>query len=129
MAELIAIGYDDMEMADKAAEEVNRLAQDLVILQGLSKYGGRVLKSSLSSDAEHQLQEALAGAGDNGRTQATTAAPAPGECLTLVLNGRARTRRCRHPDSGREDLPHGSGDLAEVRQLVEHASRSVLDCL
>ncbi|HWE10946.1 MAG TPA: DUF1269 domain-containing protein [Solirubrobacteraceae bacterium] len=31
MAELIAIGYDDMETADRAAEEVYRLAQDLVV--------------------------------------------------------------------------------------------------
>jgi uncharacterized membrane protein len=31
VAELIAIGYDDMEMADRAAEEVYRLAHDLVI--------------------------------------------------------------------------------------------------
>ena len=31
MAELIAIGYDDMETADRAAQEVYRLANDLVI--------------------------------------------------------------------------------------------------
>jgi uncharacterized membrane protein len=31
VAELIAIGYDDMETAERAAEEVYRLAQDLVI--------------------------------------------------------------------------------------------------
>jgi uncharacterized membrane protein len=31
-------------------------------VDALSKYGGRVLKSSLSTDAEGQLQEALAGA-------------------------------------------------------------------
>jgi hypothetical protein len=30
-AELIAIGYDDMETADKAAEELYRVAHDLVI--------------------------------------------------------------------------------------------------
>jgi uncharacterized membrane protein len=176
VAELIAIGYDDMETAHQAAEEVYRLAQDLVIepeavavivrdekgryhvttnhhpvaegvtwgvlwgalfgllffvpvfglaigglfgvvfgllervgvdkefqaevrdmvkpgtsalflvvdkvtpdkaTQALSKYGGRVLKSSLSSDAERQLQEALAGARDGGRTEVTTDAPAP----------------------------------------------------
>lgn len=175
MAELIAIGYDDMETAHKAAEEVYRLAQDLVIepeavavivrdekgryhvstnhhpvaegvtwgvlwgalfgllffvpvfglavgglfgvlfgvlervgvdrefqaevrdmvkpgtsalflvvdkvtpdkaIQALSKYGGRVLKSSLSSDAEQQLQQALAGHGDGGRAAATAEAPA-----------------------------------------------------
>jgi uncharacterized membrane protein len=162
VAELIAIGYDDEETAHKAAEEVYRLAHDLIIepeavavivrdkegryhvttnhhpvaegvtwgmfwgvlfgllffvpvfglavggifgalfgvlgkigidkqfqqqvrdmvqpgtsalfmildkitpdrtLEALSKYGGRVLKTSLSSDAEQQLQEALAGAG------------------------------------------------------------------
>ena len=161
MADLIAIGYDDEETAEKAAEEVYRLAQDLVIepeavavikrdekgkykvvtnhhpvatgvtwgmfwgilfgllffvpvfglavggvlgglfgtidkigidktfqqevrdmlapgtsalflvvdkvtpdkaVEALSKYGGRVLKTSLSEDAEQQLQEALAGA-------------------------------------------------------------------
>jgi uncharacterized membrane protein len=32
-------------------------------MDALSKYGGRVLKSSLSRDAEKQLQEALARAG------------------------------------------------------------------
>lgn len=32
-------------------------------LDALSKYGGRVLKTSLSGDAEQQLQESLAGAG------------------------------------------------------------------
>jgi uncharacterized membrane protein len=32
-------------------------------LAALSKYGGRVLKTSLSEDAEQKLQEALAGAG------------------------------------------------------------------
>ncbi|MEA2159753.1 MAG: hypothetical protein QOD66_2133 [Solirubrobacteraceae bacterium] len=32
-------------------------------LTALSKFGGRVLKSSLSGDAERQLQDALAGAG------------------------------------------------------------------
>jgi uncharacterized membrane protein len=32
-------------------------------LEALSKYGGRVLKTSLSEDAEQKLQEALAGAG------------------------------------------------------------------
>ena len=162
MADLIAIGYDDEETAERAAEEVYRLAQDLVIepeavavikrdkngrykvitnhhpvaegvtwgmfwgilfgllffipvfglavggalgavfgaigkigidktfqqevrdmlqpgtsalflvvdkvtpdkaIQALSKYGGRVLKTSLSADAEEKLQEALAGAG------------------------------------------------------------------
>ena len=171
MAELIVIGYDDMETAQKAAEEVYRLAQDLIIepeavavivrdekgryhvttnhhpvaegvswgmlwgalfgllffvpvfglaigaafgalfgelekigidkgfqqqvrdmvkpgtsalfmvvdkvttdkaIQALGEYGGRVLKSSLSSDAEERLQEALAGA---GRTPATAGAP------------------------------------------------------
>ena len=162
MADLIAIGYDDEETAERAAEEVYRLAQDLVIepeavavikrdkngrykvitnhhpvaegvtwgmfwgilfgllffipvfglavggalgavfgaigkigidktfqqevrdmlqpgtsalflvvdkvtpdkaIEALSKYGGRVLKTSLSADAEEKLQEALAGAG------------------------------------------------------------------
>ena len=162
MADLIAIGYDDEERAERAAEEVYRLAHDLVIepeavavikrdkngrykvitnhhpvaegvtwgmfwgvlfgllffipvfglavggvlgalfgtidkigidktfqqevrdmlqpgtsalflvvakvtpdkaVGALSKYGGRVLKTSLSEDAEQKLQEALAGAG------------------------------------------------------------------
>jgi uncharacterized membrane protein len=162
VADLIAIGYDDEERAERAAEEVYRLAQDLVIepeavavikrdkngrykvitnhhpvaegvtwgmfwgilfgllffipvfglavggalgavfgaigkigidktfqqevrdmlqpgtsalflvvdkvtpdkaIQALSKYGGHVLKTSLSADAEEKLQEALAGAG------------------------------------------------------------------
>jgi uncharacterized membrane protein len=168
VAELIAIGYDDMETADRAAEEVYRLATDLVIqpeavavivrdekgkyrvhtnhhpvaegltwgmlwgalfgllffvpvfglavggvfgalfgvfekvgidksfqeqvrdmvkpgtsalfmivdkvmtdraLEALSKYGGQVLKTSLSRDAEQQLQAALQGTGAEVRDQ------------------------------------------------------------
>jgi uncharacterized membrane protein len=53
MADLIAIGYEDEETAQRAAEEI----------AALSKYGGTVLKTSLSTDAEEQLKEALAGAG------------------------------------------------------------------
>jgi uncharacterized membrane protein len=41
---------------------VDKVTPDKAI-QALSKYGGRVLKTSLSSDTERQLQEALAGAG------------------------------------------------------------------
>jgi uncharacterized membrane protein len=45
MADLIAIGYDD-----------NTTAVD-----ALSQFGGTVLKSSLSKDAEQELQTALHG--------------------------------------------------------------------
>ncbi|HEX3801968.1 MAG TPA: DUF1269 domain-containing protein [Solirubrobacteraceae bacterium] len=41
---------------------VNKVTPDKAI-EALSKYGGRVLKTSLSADAEQKLQEALAGAG------------------------------------------------------------------
>jgi uncharacterized membrane protein len=174
MAELIAIGYDDEQTAIKAAEEVNRLAKDLIIepeavaaivrdkegkfkvvtnhhpvaegvtwgmlwgalfgllffvplfgfavgaalgglfgaveklgidasfqedvremvqpgtsalfmvvekvttdkaLEALSKYGGRVLKTSLPNDAERQLQEALHG-GASGQRETEGAVPA-----------------------------------------------------
>jgi uncharacterized membrane protein len=40
---------------------VDKVTPDKAI-EALSKYGGKVLKSSLSTDAERQLQEALAGA-------------------------------------------------------------------
>jgi uncharacterized membrane protein len=82
VADLIAIGYDDEETAEEAAEEVYRLARDLVIEPEavavikrdkdgkykaitirLRKYACRVRKTSLSKDAEQKLQEALAGAG------------------------------------------------------------------
>jgi uncharacterized membrane protein len=43
-------------------------------LEALSKYGGRVLKTSLSRDAEEQLQQALQGsAGSTGATEPATA--------------------------------------------------------
>jgi uncharacterized membrane protein len=41
---------------------VNKVTPDKAV-EALSKYGGHVLKTSLSDDAEHNLQEALAGAG------------------------------------------------------------------
>jgi uncharacterized membrane protein len=41
---------------------VSKVTPDKAI-EALSKYGGRVLKTSLSEDAEQQLQEALAGTG------------------------------------------------------------------
>ena len=174
MADLIAIGYDDEETAQKAAEEVYRLANDLVIepeavavivrdkngkykvttnhhpvaegvtwgmfwgvlfgllffvpvfglviggvfgtlfgvidkigvdkqfqrqvrdmvqpgtsalflvvdkvtpdkaIEALSKFGGKVLKSSLSNDAEQQLEEALAGAPVPRRSAEPTSGP------------------------------------------------------
>ena len=41
---------------------VDKVTPDKAVA-ALSKFGGRVLKSSLSSDAEQKIQEALAGAG------------------------------------------------------------------
>jgi uncharacterized membrane protein len=79
MADLIAIGYDDESTAAAPAQEGDRLAQDLIIepdavavivrekvtpdkaIEGLSPFGGTVLKSSLSKDVEHDVQEALHG--------------------------------------------------------------------
>ena len=75
MANLIAIGYPDETTATAAADEARRLAQDLIIqpdaiavitrdkaVEAMSKYGGTVLKTSLSKDDEKQLQDALHGA-------------------------------------------------------------------
>jgi uncharacterized membrane protein len=42
-------------------------------LQALSRYGGRVLKSSLSEDAERQIQEALHGGGAQRDSEAVPA--------------------------------------------------------
>jgi uncharacterized membrane protein len=42
-------------------------------LEALSKYGGKVLKSSLSADAERQIQEALAG---SAQPEASESVPA-----------------------------------------------------
>ena len=71
MADLIAIGYPDETTALAAMDEVGRLERDLVVekvipdkaVEGLRQYGGTVLKSSLSKDAEAQLQDALHGQG------------------------------------------------------------------
>jgi uncharacterized membrane protein len=54
---------------------VEKITPDKAI-EALSKYGGRVLKSSLSSDAEQRLQEALAGAGATAPAGAETRAKA-----------------------------------------------------
>ncbi len=48
---------------------VDKVTPDKAV-QALSKYGGRVLKTSLSQDAEQQLQAALAGAGTPAGTAA-----------------------------------------------------------
>jgi uncharacterized membrane protein len=47
-------------------------------LQALSKYGGRVLKSSLSEDAERQLQEALHGTAERRGSKESVPAGARG---------------------------------------------------
>jgi len=76
MADLIAIGYDDETTAAEAAEEVRRLAQDLIIEPDAvavivrssdgqyhvrTRHGGTVLKSSLSNEGQRALQDALHG--------------------------------------------------------------------
>jgi uncharacterized membrane protein len=91
MADLIAIGYPDETTAHAAADEARRLAAELVIqpdaiavrdmvqpgtsalflmlekatpdqaVAAMSKYGGTVLKTSLSNDDEKELQDALHG--------------------------------------------------------------------
>ena len=48
MADLVAIGYPDEVTAEAAVE-------------AMSKYGGTVLKTSLSKDTEKELQHALHG--------------------------------------------------------------------
>jgi uncharacterized membrane protein len=52
MADLIAIGYPDETTAHAAADEA---------VAAMSKYGGTVLKTSLSQDDEKELQAALHG--------------------------------------------------------------------
>jgi uncharacterized membrane protein len=47
-------------------------------LAALSKYGGKVLKSSLSADAERQIQEALHGSVEPGMSEAVPAGAAAG---------------------------------------------------
>jgi len=49
MSDLIAIGYPDETTADDAAVEA------------MSKYGGTVLKTSLTKEGEADLQDALHG--------------------------------------------------------------------
>jgi uncharacterized membrane protein len=80
MADLIAIGCPDVGTAQQAMDELDRLAGELIIqpdavttvvrnLDGkfrvtttpLSRFGGKVLKSSLSKQAERDLQDALHG--------------------------------------------------------------------
>jgi uncharacterized membrane protein len=58
---------------------VDKITPDKAI-EALSKYGGRVLRTSLSRDAERQIQEALHGAGTAGGDGA--AAPAPAGATT-----------------------------------------------
>ena len=68
MADLIAIGYPDQTTAIAAADEARQLAKDLIIepdaIEAMSKYGGTVLKTSLSKEGEQELQEALHGGSD-----------------------------------------------------------------
>ena len=54
---------------------VDKVTPDKAI-DALSKYGGKVLKSSLSTDAEQKLQEALAGGGSRAADGAASPAPA-----------------------------------------------------
>jgi uncharacterized membrane protein len=54
MADLIAIGYPDETTAEAAADEARQLARD-------HQYGGTVLKTSLSTEGEQELQDALHG--------------------------------------------------------------------
>jgi uncharacterized membrane protein len=63
MADLVAIGYPDETTATAAADEAHRLAKDLIIqaVEAMSRYGGTVLKTSLSKEDEKELQDALHG--------------------------------------------------------------------
>jgi uncharacterized membrane protein len=61
---------------------VDKITPDKAI-EALSKYGGRVLKTSLSSDAEREIQEALHGAGTaGGDGAAAPAGPTPAGATT-----------------------------------------------
>jgi uncharacterized membrane protein len=53
MADLIAIGYPDVSSAEQAMDDK--------AVEGLSRFGGTVLKSSPSKQAEQDLQDALHG--------------------------------------------------------------------
>jgi uncharacterized membrane protein len=53
MSDLIAVAYDDRETAERVRDELARL------IPRISGYGGRVIQSSLSTEAEEKLQEAL----------------------------------------------------------------------
>jgi uncharacterized membrane protein len=55
---------------------VDKVTPDKAI-EALSQYGGRVLKTSLSEDAERQLQEALHGTGSVSEEREATPAGAP----------------------------------------------------
>ena len=83
MADLIAIGYPDETTALAAMDETELLQRDLVLqadavatiirnmekvttdkaVEAMSKFGGTVLKSSLSNESQRELQEALHGEG------------------------------------------------------------------
>jgi uncharacterized membrane protein len=80
MADLIATGYPDVGTAQQAMDEVDRFSGEPISQPGavgtvvryldvkfrvtttpLSRFGGTVLKSSLSKQAEQDLQDALHG--------------------------------------------------------------------
>jgi uncharacterized membrane protein len=80
MADLIAIGYPDVGAAQEAMDEVDGLSAELIIQPDavasvvrnpggkfrvtttpLGRFGGTVLKSSLSKQAGQDLQDALHG--------------------------------------------------------------------
>ena len=76
MADLIAIGYDDMTTAEQALEQqvrealqpgtsalfmiVEQMTGDKA-LEALAPFGGTVIKTSLSKDVEEELQRELHG--------------------------------------------------------------------
>jgi uncharacterized membrane protein len=67
MSDLIVIGYPDEPTAQTVRQEVVQLEKDYLVdlpdrfLEALRPYGGTVLRTSLTHDAEQQLMKALHG--------------------------------------------------------------------
>lgn len=55
MSDLIAVAYDDRVTVECMRDELARLK----VIPRISGHGGRVIQSSLSTEAEEKLQEAL----------------------------------------------------------------------
>lgn len=89
MSELIVVAFDEPNKADEVLNELRALQREYLIelvrkmlpekvLNDLSRFRGRVLRTSLSPEQEARLQEALSGMGATpppGNTGTTANAP------------------------------------------------------